>query len=106
MADTLKIVCNNQARDVLHWWNLADKERAEFDYLDTDDKQSEASFMRYRGWVYDLSEFMRIDKAIAPHPQRPGWERFDGHHGDSYFSGVLIRYTNDFESVVAATYYA
>jgi hypothetical protein len=106
MSDTLTIKCNNVPRDTLYWYELTAREQKEFDYLDTDDKQAEATFFRYKGIVYDLGEFMRIGRSIAPHCQRPGWETFDGYASDSYFSGILVRYVQDCERVVVATYYS
>jgi len=47
---------------------------------------------------------MRIDSAIAPHPQREGWKQFDGYASDSFFSGVLVKYV-DSGRVIAATYF-
>ena len=105
MSDTMKIKTNNVPRDVLHWWDLTDAERAEFDYLDSDDRQNFASFFRYRGVVYDLGELIRIDKTVAPHPQRQGWEDWDGYHSNSYFSGILVRYVDGWQRVIVATYY-
>lgn len=105
MTDTMTIKTNNVPRDVLHWYELTDAERAEFDYLDSDDAQCSASFFRHRGTVYDIGEIIRIDKTVAPHPQRQGWEKWDGYHSDSYFSGILVRYVEDCERVIIATYY-
>ena len=105
MPDTMKIKTNNAPRDVLFWWDLTDAERVEFDYLDSDTAQADASFLRYRGNVYDLGEFMHISRTVAPHPQRQGWEDWDGYHSDSYFSGMLVRYVEDCERVIIATYY-
>lgn len=93
------IRCNNVPRPVLYWYELTDKERAEFDYIDTVEKQQDARFMRYKNWCYDLGEFMYI----APHAQRTGWEKFDGYHVHSYFSAVLVKYVDQCESVIAAT---
>lgn len=105
MPDTMIIKTNNVPRDVLYWWELTDAERAEFDYLDSETSQSAASFFRYRGAVYDIGELIRIDKTVAPHPQRQGWEKWDGYHSDSFFSGMLVRYVQDCERVIVATYY-
>ena len=105
MTDTMIIKTNSVPRDVLFWYELTDAERAEFDYLDFDTAQSDASFFRHRGVVYDLGEFIHINKTVAPHPQRQGWENWDGYHSDSYFSGILVRYVQDFERVIVATYY-
>jgi hypothetical protein len=98
----MKIITNSIPRNVLCWHDLSAKERYEFDYLDTDERRDGASFVRYRNWVYDLGEFMRIAPPVAPHAQRDGWERFDGYHSESYFSAVLVRYVDNFERVVMA----
>lgn len=104
MADMLTIKCNNCPRAVLYWHDLTDAERKEFDYLESEVSQQDAKFFRYKGAVYDLGEYMHIDKNLAPHPQRPGWEKFHGYSSDSFFSGTLIRYVDDFERVIVATY--
>ena len=91
----MHIRTNHQYRNTLDWCQLTTKEQREFDYLDTDDARSGAEFVRYKGWIYDAAEFMNIDKRIAPHPQRPGWEHWDGYHSDSFFSGILIKFDTD-----------
>lgn len=93
---SLTITTNNQPRFLLNWFDLTDKERSEFDYLKTEEEQSEHQFFRYRGWTYDLGEFMRAPEELKP------WH---GYHGDSYFSGILVKYVGD-ESVICATYYS
>jgi len=53
----------------------------------------------YRGQTYYLSEFMRIDR------HAPAWMReYDGYHGDSFFSGILVRFCGDADYVQAYTY--
>jgi hypothetical protein len=96
----MKIQCNNKPRIVLAHWELTEKEQSEFDYL----PEGEGSFFRYKGVVYDLGEFMRIGKGIAPDPQRPNWGKFDGYRPDSFFSGVLVKFSDDLESVIVASY--
>lgn len=98
----MKIITNNVPRDVLGWHDLTATEQKEFDYLDTDDRRMETDFVRYRGAVYDLSEFMTVTASVAPHCQREGWEEFDGYHTDSYFSAVLVRYVDSNERVIMA----
>ncbi len=98
----MKIQCNNKPRIVLNHWELTEKEQSEFDYL----PEGEGSFFRYKGLVYDLGEFMRIDKGVAPHPQRPNWEKFDGYLSDTFFSGVLVKFSADLDSVIVARYYS
>ena len=101
----MKIVCNNQYRPLLRWHDLTREEQKEFDYLETEDAQCNAEFVRYKGWVYDIGEFQYICGDIAPPPQRPGWETFDGHHDETAFSGVLIRLSKDYESALVASYF-
>jgi hypothetical protein len=93
-----KIVTDNKARDILCWLDLTKRERAEHDYLDTEDKQMDAEFVRYKGWCYYLNDFQGVPKR---------WELgdWDGYHSDSYFSGVLVRYVEQGEAVVMGTYY-
>jgi hypothetical protein len=99
MSD-LTILTNHRHRDVLLWHELTDDERAEFDhYLDTDDKQADASFFRYRGNVYDLGEMQRV----PPHSGLDGW---DGYENDSFFSGTVVRYVDDNERVIAGRFFS
>lgn len=108
---------NNVPRDVLHPWELTLAELKEFEYLVDDPTNLEqwynsgASFFRYRDQLYDLGEFSRV---IAPNSQRchsmecdaPAFQGWDGYQSDSYFSGLLVRYSNDFHQVVVGTYYS
>ena len=91
-APTIKT--NGHARDLLSFWELSDVTRAEFDYL-ADDPEAHYSprFFEYRGSWYDANDgFTRVtDSALS------GW---DGAQGESYFSAVLIRYTDDYQAVV------
>ena len=90
----MNIITNNVPRFTLDWSDLTDKERAEFTYLDTEQRQLDALFMRYKGWTYDLGEFMGT--ALA------GW---DGIAVDTFFSGVLVRFV-DSESVIVGRVYS
>ena len=98
----MQIKTNHKPRHILYRWQLTPKESAEFDYL----PENEGEFLRYKGQVYDLGEFMRIEKSTAPHCQREGWEKWHGYSSDSFFSGVLVKYCEGFESVIVGTYYS
>lgn len=99
----MKIKTNNRPRDLLSLWELTEKEREGFDYVA--EENGAERFVRYRGQVYDTEEYMRIDPHTAPHPDRQGWENWAGYASDSFFSGTLVRYTDDGYRVVMATYY-
>lgn len=86
MSD-LTITTNNVPRDLLTGADLTDAELAEFDWLD--DAESDGGFFRYRGTVYNLSDFERTSLK--------GW---DGISHDSYFSGVVVRLVDDNERVI------
>jgi len=96
MSD-LKIICNNKPRHVLTWHDLTESERAEFDYLSDNDRELDASFARYRGWVYDLGEFMKTPDELKP---------FHRYASDSFFSGTLCRFVNHGDSVIMGRYYS
>ena len=107
----LKIRTNNVPRLVLDWDQLTDAEKKNFDYLKTRDEKISASFVRYKGWAYDLGEFLRWE---SPEPKE--MHKWDGYSSDSYFSGVLMRYARepwgkdgsivDSDHVVMATYFS
>ena len=68
MSD-FKIITNNVPRDVIDASELTLKEQARFDYLDwpaLERGEDSASFIRYRGEIYDLSEFDRWDNPMSP----------------------------------------
>lgn len=93
----IAITTNNVPRDLVDAWELPPKERAEFDYLpwDSIDAGSDsATFLRYRGRLYDLGEFMRSDAF-------PSW---DGYASDSYFSGIVVRLVDDGERCIVGRY--
>jgi hypothetical protein len=94
----MKITTNNVPRPVLDSAELSQAEREQFDYLDwqaLDAGTESASFFRYRGELYDLANFTRLENT-------PGWE---GGFADTFFSGILVRLTNDGDSVIVGTYY-
>ena len=97
----MKIKTNNQPRDILSWYDLTPEEQEEFGYLEG----VEGSFFRYKNQVHDLGEFMHIDANIAPHPHREGWENWHSYAPYRCFSGVLVRYTSDYESVIVGQYF-
>jgi hypothetical protein len=110
---SLVIRTNNQRKEILSAWDLTEKELKEFDYIEDLENDGANRFVRFKGVVYDLHEFQRITRrgeTMAP----MGWgfvdhcDNFRKWHGiqpDSYFSGILVKYSEDFETVVMGWYY-
>lgn len=90
----MRIVTNNQPRFMVYGFELTEKEREEFNYLENVD---DGTFLRYRGHVYDLGEFMRCEGETMK-----GW---DGYTSESYFSGVLVKVLPSSEAVIIGSYF-
>jgi len=98
IMSSLVIKTNKHRYPIIYWHELTNKERKDFDYLETEEEQAQASFVRYRKTVYLLSDFMHINHEVFK-----GWS---GHHSDSFFSGILIKLAEDGEDCVMGTYYS
>ena len=72
MADEFTIRTNGRWYHTFGWDELTKKERGDFDYMNTEERQQNGVFVRYRGMVYDLNDSCRIDARIAPHPAAQG----------------------------------
>lgn len=92
----MQIKCNNAKRNFIYGHELSKKQRSEFDYI-RDDEIMLHEFVKYKGRVYDVSEFMRIESNE--------FNDWHGYTGDSFFSGVLIKIL-DPESCIMASYYS
>jgi hypothetical protein len=101
----MTIKTNNVPRDVLEAFELSAGERAQFDYLNwpaLEAGEDSASFVRFKGELYDLGEF----STTSGMPEFSPLRAWDGYLSDSYFSGILVRYCEHFERVIVATFYA
>lgn len=104
----MKITTNNVPRPLVLGYELTAKERKEFDYLD-DEQLQYRSFFRYRGNVYDLSQFILIYhngqgmEAFGHYDHTGELKGWDGIMTDSYFSGIVVKYVNDYEDVIVGT---
>tara|TARA_B100000945_G_scaffold310073_1_gene301600 strand:- start:188 stop:478 length:291 start_codon:yes stop_codon:yes gene_type:complete len=83
----MKIKNNNHFRPVLYWHDLTEAEQRE--NASAYDGVKDSSFFRYRGQVYDLGEFLSA-RGNGAHELVNDW---DGYHNDSYFSAVLVKYS-------------
>ena len=96
----MKIVTNHKFRNLLYGYELTENEKKEFDYIESDNLDSH-SFFRYKGHCYDPDEFMKITNNNDIE-----FLKYDGYSSDSYFSGILIKYSEDMESIKIARYYS
>lgn len=94
----LTIITDHKWRNLLYGYELTDKERGKFDYILADEFDTH-DFFRYKGQVYDIGEFMRIEND----PDLAGWQ---GYSNDSYFSGVLLNLSPDGEKYQVGRYYS
>jgi hypothetical protein len=96
------IITNGHERPLVSLAELPPTIAKEFDYVAGEDCFS-PRFVAYRGEWYDTSDLMAIDHSRNP-PDRQfaGWHAC---HSDSYFSGTLFRWTEDFEYVIVGRYY-
>ena len=101
---TVTITTNNQARELITGYDFTPAEyarvRNEFDYLSSQEFLDN-SFFKYRGEIFSLDNFISLS-SLNSQP----FEGWDGYHGDSYFSGTIIKLANDGESVIVGRYYS
>ena len=94
----LEIITNNRKRGFVYRHDVPAKIlKDQFGHLDEDEGFD--GFFKYRGYWYHVSDFMRISN----NSDLKGW---DWYHSDSFFSGILIRLSNDGETFVVGRYYS
>ena len=93
----MKIKTNHHYRPLLYWHDLTDAEKAE--YRDAYDDVQDSTFFRYRNWVYDMSDFLRVNNDEKNHVVRHGLYGWDGYKNDSFFSSVVVKYNDDCDAV-------
>jgi len=89
----MKITTNNQFRPILYWHELTEAEQKE--YKDAYEDVEDSSFFRYRHWTYDLNDFDSLNGKGQQHDLY-GW---DGYHNETFFSSVVIKYSDCGDSV-------
>ena len=87
----MEIKTNNHAYPILSFYDLTDKELKEFDNWEEDKLESD-SFIRYKGNIYSLREFIRYNV-----------EGYDGFCPRTAFSCILIKFI-DSDYVKMASY--
>src|ERR1700746_193707 len=107
--ERVTIITNNHPRLIMDACELTASEREDFDYLTwsaIEAGEDSASFIRYRGELYDLGDF-QYEGGLMKGSSIPGI--FAGWHGyisDSFFSGILVRMCEDTDYVIVGRYYS
>lgn len=102
----LTIITNNRPRDLLC---LADIPKHiaidEFGYIDSGEFYT-PRIVAYRGAFYDVNEFTRTPNNEPARQELNDLSAWDGYQSNSYFSGVVLRYVDNFERVIVGRYYS
>jgi len=99
----MEIFTNNIPRPILEAYELSEAERKEFDFLDWDAIEAgtdSASFFRYKRTVHYLGDFTTTSGLDGK------LDLWDGYHNDTFFSGTLVKYTNDPDYIIVGRYFA
>ena len=91
------IKTDHKWKNLLYGYELTEKEKSEFDYLTTEQIDF-GSFIRYKGRVYDVGEFIRVSDGMG---ELLGWH---GYSSDSFFSGIVIKVSDDGEQYMIGAY--
>jgi|TARA_R110002020_G_scaffold144633_3_gene317688 hypothetical protein len=106
----IKIITNNHDRPFLYRHEVPQVIlNGDLDWTDENDNDG---YFCYRGIWYHTGQFMRFCGTAwieSPDPTVSSTEvqsdKWDGYHGDSFFSGILIKLSDDCETYRIATYY-
>lgn len=101
-----EIITNNVPRHILYAHELTKEEWNSLG-LDEDEQgraeQEGDSFLKYKGNIYPINDFMRTDHHSPNSSFGSFWH---GYSSDTYFSGTLIHICEDGDSVIMGRYYS
>jgi len=97
-----KIITDHKWKSFKYGYEVPENILIEYDHLNNDEKMD--GWIKYRACWYHLSDFMSCHNEMYS-PNNP-FKRFgyDGYLSDSFFSGVLIKVSDDSENYQIATY--
>ena len=97
MIMSLEISTDNKWKNLLYG-NEVPKKILDSEFYYMDDPEA-SDFIKYRGNYYNASDFMRIS------PDMPAaMKKWDGYLSDSFFSGILIKLSDDGDQYKIGTY--
>lgn len=96
---SLQIITDNKWKFFKYGYEVPESVlNGQFEHLRENDSDCD-SFILYKKRWYHVSDFMRIPEGFDEPMQK-----YDGYMSDSFFSGVLIKLSDDSESYQIATY--
>ena len=91
----LTIRTNHQWRPISYGFEVPEEVlQSEFDWADNPD---ELMFVKYKGIWHCISEFIRV-------PEGAFEGDWDGYQNDTFFSGVLVKFSDDQDHVKMGRY--
>ncbi len=84
----------------IYWYDLTEKEKLELDYYETEEEQKDFAGFRFIDWIFDLSDFMKVQK--DGELSKLGYH---GHKGLGYYSGIAIKISDCGDGVTASYMY-
>ena len=100
----MNVITNNKPRSLITWAELPEGiGESGFDYVEDEDRH-EPRFFNYRGTWYDIFEFEYIYDRPCYAPLLRG--KWTAVRTDSFFSGIVLRWFDGFNSVIVGRYYA
>jgi hypothetical protein len=98
MSVTIKT--NHQWRELVYRYDVPDEIlKSQFDYQDPENILD--GFFKYRGYWYHIDSFMTVQRD-APSE----FKDWSAYASDSYFSGVVIKFSKDCERIKVGTYFS
>jgi len=85
----MRVITNHHDRHYLYGYEVPASVHAEYDYLPDDERMD--GWIYYRGSYYHVSDFVITDADDIP-------GEWNGYHGESFFSGIAIRASDDGET--------
>ncbi len=75
----------------------------EIEYGTPEWNEEEEPYFNYKGNKYFLSEILAVNNSIH-NPNPPEWQKgFDGYMSDSFFSGILVKFSDCGDAVQVYT---
>lgn len=90
---SVRVTTNNVPRLLIYWHDLTESEQDRYEGVPG---AHNADYFRYKGAIYSVDDFM----VLWSKTDLATWGNWAGYYSDTYFSGVVVRYTDEDHVVV------